>query len=395
MKEVKSKKNGHVVQTIDEKRKFIKYHLVPGTDQTKHFSYISVEGFTKLPSGFYADGYGLTRLGGYVLRALSEELGERFDLRFVKEGKSSISRRTRVPQVTFKHADYASLMDELKDIRTAKNLESNALSRTMLSAWFPSVFKKPKAAAPRAYSYEPDKIAKILHSEPQLIEKLSKNDITTLLEIYPTLVNKFTDSGRVAEKLLVVNKSKAAADRIVLKELIKEFERRLKKTTQSEGEWQRFLAEHILLFNTSYVASLGRTSVSLQGKYPDFMLVDVFNYVDIFEIKKPTTTLLQLDSSRNNHYWDSELSKGISQLENYINSLTTNSATFEKDARASKLDINVIRPRGVLIAGTREQLDSPKKRDDFRLLRNSLKNIDVILFDDFLERLKNLAKRLS
>ena len=72
----------------------------------------------------------------------------------------------------------------------------------------------------------------------------------------------------------------------------------LKKPNTSESAWQQFLQNYILLFNTAYVGVLEKMSVMLQGKYPDFMLLEnVYNYIDIFEIKKPSTNLLKKDES--------------------------------------------------------------------------------------------------
>lgn len=394
IKTVHAKKSNHVVQEIDERKKEIIYYLLPDTSQRKHFKQIKISGFVKLPPGFWSEGYGLTRLGGYILRALAAELGEVFDLSFTKDGRSIIRRSSR-PSVVFNYGDYSAVLDELKAIRSAKNKESTEVTLSFLNQWFPKVFKDKKKIK-KEFSYEEDKLSKILNSDPNLVSKLSKNDITKILEIYPLIVSVYSGSGRSEEKLKNVVSSKAAADKVVLKKLIAEFEKRLNKKTQSESEWQRFLQEHILLFNTAYVAALGKASVSLQGKYPDFMMIDVFNYVDIFEIKRPNTSLLLHDSSRNNFYWDSELSKAISQVENYISYLMQNGPAFEKDARTLKgLSLSVVKPRGVIIAGTRAELDSTKKKDDFRLLRSSLKNIDIVLFDDFLDRLKNLEKRIG
>ena len=44
--------------------------------------------------------------------------------------------------------------------------------------------------------------------------------------------------------------------------------------------------------------------------------------------------------------------------------------------------------------GTNAQLDSLEKEEDFRVLRQSLKNIEVILYDELLERLKNQKNKI-
>ena len=45
--------------------------------------------------------------------------------------------------------------------------------------------------------------------------------------------------------------------------------------------------------------------------------------------------------------------------------------------------------------GTRKQLKGELMEDNFRLLNNSLKNIEVILYDELLSNLKNFLKRIK
>ena len=123
--------------------------------------------------------------------------------------------------------------------------------------------------------------------------------------------------------------------------------------------------------------------------------MNVYNYLDIYEIKRPQTNLLKLDSSRGNYYWDGEVSKAIAQTENYIDLINKNAHAFVNEVRQKRgLDIKVVRPRGFVIVGNRDQLTKDKMRDDFRLLASASKNVDVIPFDDLLGNLKNLLKRL-
>ena len=124
-------------------------------------------------------------------------------------------------------------------------------------------------------------------------------------------------------------------------------------------------------------------------------MLNVYNYLDIYEIKRPQTNLLKLDSSRGNYYWDGEVSKAIAQTENYIDLINKNAHAFVNEVRQKRgLDIKVVRPRGFVIVGNRDQLTKDKMRDDFRLLASASKNVDVIPFDDLLGNLKNLLKRL-
>src|SRR5439155_26421336 len=92
----------------------------------------------------------------------------------------------------------------------------------------------------------------------------------------------------------------------------------------------------------------------------------------------------------------SEAVKAISLCDNYVHSLRCNAPAFREEIKELKgVDIKVVRPRGVVIAGTSYQLTNDNMRDDFRLLAGSLKNTDIILYDELLQNLENLMERLK
>ena len=57
------------------------------------------------------------------------------------------------------------------------------------------------------------------------------------------------------------------------------------------------------------------------------------------------------------------------------------------------MDVLIVKPKAFLIIGSSTQLLNDDMRNDFRILRDSLKNIEIILYDELLERFKNLKKR--
>lgn len=76
-----------------------------------------------------------------------------------------------------------------------------------------------------------------------------------------------------------------------------------------------------------YIKTIEKLNVAIgDTKFPDFCLVTHHNYLDILEIKRPDTDLFQLDSSRGNYYWTAEMSKAISQTENYIEQISSKAA---------------------------------------------------------------------
>ena len=231
----------------------------------------------------------------------------------------------------------------------------------------------------------------------KVAQKLNEEDLQGLKDFFPKIFEtslKGKKKGVRTERDALISNTKKVTDRIFLDDVIKEFEVRLKKKT-SEEEWQKFLKDKVFRFLSSYVTSVDKQNVSIDVSYPDFVLVDVYGFIDVFEIKRHETSLLAFDKSHDNYYWKPEVAQAISQIENYIDSVIRNAAEYTKSVKRKKhVDIKVIRPRGYIIAGNSKQFKTEKEMEDFRKLGVSLKNISFILYDELLERLKNLRAKL-
>jgi hypothetical protein len=204
------------------------------------------------------------------------------------------------------------------------------------------------------------------------------------------------DSKVAFTSITVAEESKRRNEGIYLQSVVDEFKKRLVNKSLSEADWQRFLQKYILLFNTSYVDAIEKLSVDLRGRYPDFLLVNIYGYIDINEIKKPNTNLLRHDDSRDNYYWDVEVAKAISQTEKYVQMLIKKDLEVRQIIKEKcGLEVKVTRPRGFIVVGNSKQLSDPKMNDDFRLLASSLKNVDIVLYDELLGNLENLLDRLK
>lgn len=396
MKKAKKKKVLRHIK-VDKKKKTLTYKVNPDSVQYEVFQEIIFDGFIELPKGFYKGGSGMdSPAGTFLVSALKSSISEKFKLEISNVKPSKVQGIGRGHKVILNFKDYLKIQEGLKEIRKEKNDKLRAYVSFQLGQVLPDKFEKTKRDFDDINAYENDRISKIVNINPDILDTLSKNDITTIAEVYQKLVES-NKLGSLPKDIKIIGKQKSRSEKIYLEKVVERFESDIVKKHLQERDWQMFLSEFILLFNTSYIKVLEKTSVSLGGKYPDFMLIDLYNFIDIYEIKKPTTSLLKYDDSRDNYFWDTEISKAISQTENYIYQLTRNSSTFREDYKMkdSDIDVKVIRPRGFIIAGHSDQLDNEKKQNDFRLLSNSLKNIDIVLFDGLLNNLKNLLKRLQ
>ncbi|PKN69064.1 MAG: hypothetical protein CVU54_12195 [Deltaproteobacteria bacterium HGW-Deltaproteobacteria-12] len=378
---------------LNRKTKKGKYTILPNFSQYKYCEVVYFTGFDRLPSGFYTnDGIGLTGSGIFLFQEISDQYKKKIELTLIADGVPKIDARGKKVRITLLYGDLSAINSEVRNTKRIRNEEIRTEVRRFLCKKFSRQFKQFRSITPQ---YTAGELAETL-KQKNLINRLGTEDRKELEELIPNYLSSIQGTLKAKKKLQVVFDSLDAGKKVYFEKIIKEFKSKMKRRIQNEQIWQDFLSEYILLLRNTYGEVLEKESVTLQGKYPDFMLLDPYGYLDIYEIKKPSTNLLKLDKSRNNYYWDVEMAKAISQTENYLHQVQRSSDALTNDIRRNKgLDVNIVRPKGYIIAGTRDQLKKGKMLDDFRILSGALKNIDIILYDDLLSNLESFIRRIG
>lgn len=367
-------------------------------DQAKYLPSINLDGYTGLPTGLYLNknGYGFGKKGVFLLAALKENLahGKLFELSISENKTKNIRVSAKKVTVTLSHTDVKNLLIRLARIKEDSNNELRGEVASFLSTKFP---KQIKISSEDYDDYRGGEIASLLRRK-KVAQKLSEEDFESLKNFFPKIFEaslKGKSRATRIERSALIQNTKKITDKIFLDEVIKEFEDVLSKRTFSESDWQKFLSEKVFRFLASYVTTIEKQNVSVSVSYPDFVLADVYGFVDVFEIKRHETHLVALDESHDNYYWRPDVVKAISQIENYIDEIVRNADDYIRAVKRKKgVDIRVVRPRGYIIAGTSKQFKNKKESGDFRKLGSSLKNISFILYDELLENLKNLRSKL-
>lgn len=328
----------------------------------------------KRPSGLRNDG--MISFGKHILELLSGKY-DRFRW-IITEETDEIKPERGIMRIRTSHHTLSRLNKRWYSIgRDMKNdIVGNAFA-----ALFPTEFEKNDSAV-----YVPGVLSNILTKD--VLTRLSSEDKDALRAILPEFIS--------SESVASVNLLKAEAQIQSLKELVVDMEKVLSEN-KSESWWQTYIKSKILIIQQGYIKALGKLNVAVgETKYPDFSLLTPDSYLDILEIKKPSTPLLKKDDGRGNYYWDSEISKAIIQVENYIENVSKQGPQITVYLRdRHKIDIQVLRPRGIIVAGNRNTLTEQKEKDDFRLLSHSLKNITVLTYDELLTRLRNYIEVLE
>ncbi len=240
---------------------------------------------------------------------------------------------------------------------------------------------------------------KSIHSEkyrPGTIAVMLKENILNDISLEDKeALNKFIPEYTAAESAGLVSILNANAQVKTLKELAAELEAEL-LGKRSEHWWQEFIRKNIMLIQQGYIKAIEKMNVSIGStKLPDFSLVSHDNFLDVLEIKTPSTDLIYQDT-RHNYRWGNEISSAIIQTENYLEAILNSAAQIQVFIKEKhEIDLKVLRPRGMILAGNASKFTLPKEKSDFRLLTQSLKNISVITYDELVIRLKNFIKVLE
>lgn len=178
------------------------------------------------------------------------------------------------------------------------------------------------------------------------------------------------------------------------------------ENSYNENQWQIEILEIILLLYPKYILSFTGVYINIDSKkkkFLDFMLVDSNGNIDVIEIKKPfENSIMSNNYYRNNYIPHKDLTGTVMQLEKYIYHLNRSGAAGEKrlndkysDRLPKELSIKITNPKGFIISGRENNL-SPEQKSDFEVVKRKYKNvIDIITYDDLLQRLRFTIEQIK
>lgn len=177
------------------------------------------------------------------------------------------------------------------------------------------------------------------------------------------------------------------------------------EASYSEAQWQEELLQIVLLLYPKYIYLFKeapvRDTYSNTNRSIDYLLVDSSGNTDIVEIKKPFDKCVVTNRTyRDNYIPLRELSGTVMQIEKYIFYLNKwgkrgeeKLSEYYKDQVAPGFKIKITNPSGLIIMGRTKGL-TQEQIQDFEVIKRKYKNvIDIITYDDLLERLKFVIDR--
>ena len=371
----------HLTFHIDANNQKIEFYPREGFITKK----VEIEGFKKIPPEISELGYFKGGLEYYFSKKFQGKKVNKF--RIVKNGNSTL--RTYHGRLTFVlgYESLKSLKAKLTELSNENKRERSLVVDEFFHKEFPSKFSEARLPGRQ-------RAARVINNlDSGIVEFLEASDVEKYLDFMEILLTgKYSLAAR---RRKLFGAAKLKVDEIALKETIEIFEKKL-TGDEPEQKWGEFLKKHLYLIDSKYISVIPELNVVLGGeRRVDFGLVDSQGYLDLFEIKKPNTKLLSATKDRGNYFWYSDAVKAITQAEKYLYNAERKASSLVEDiAREKNIKVLVTRPRAVVIMGHTDQLDSQEKKEDFRILRNSLKNIEVMTYDELLQRLKNQMSKI-
>jgi hypothetical protein len=344
------------------------------------------DGFGTVPPELNRAGYIKTGGVQYYLGNKLQEISVT-QLTVSRTADKKLQKKGSAYHLTLPYGTFLDIVERFKRITAT----AQAGRRLEMDSVFHQMFPR-KCRAPSISSRH--RAATLISSlDETVIKELDGGEVDRVLDFTrAVLEKKYTKSNKRHE---LFGAAKLKVDDVALTEVIGQFEELLKKKN-SESKWGAFLRKNLFLVESRYIHVIDQLNVVLGGtRKVDFGLVDTAGFLDLFEIKVPHTKLLGSKPDRGNYYWHGEAVKALVQAEKYLYNADGKRDALAKDiTREKKIAVKVVRPRAVVVLGDSSQLDTAEKAEDFRVLRRSLKNIEVVLYDELLDRLKNQKSKI-
>lgn len=178
-----------------------------------------------------------------------------------------------------------------------------------------------------------------------------------------------------------------------------------------ESVWQDKILEIISILYPKYIKCFKEVTIKdyytnpdkTKNRFLDLMLLDANGNIDVIEIKKPFENCVITNGTyRDNFTPMRELSGTIMQLEKYIFHLNKWGVTGErkltdkyKDEIPNGMKIQITNPKGIIIMGRNNNLNE-SQLFDFEIIKRKYSNVmDIITYDDLIQRLENIISKFK
>lgn len=189
------------------------------------------------------------------------------------------------------------------------------------------------------------------------------------------------------------------------RDILRSFEQMLTDTTLAESDWQRFFDDNTWIFGyglryqilelVTDQPNYGGTNITGRGgQRGDYLTATEAEtkYTCLVEIKKPSTDLLGRDAYRQGVWSPSqELAGAVAQVQVNCAQWEIHGSRTEQN-REIMNNVLTIAPKGIVVIGNTEQLNTWDKKNSFERFRRELHNPEIITYDELYERARFIVE---
>ncbi len=347
----------------------------------------------ELPSGFVKDhdyGLGLMKDYRFIIHAI-ENIPKIKHLIISKNNDTGVSEEI----YTLSFADYDSIRKGINRI-ALRQQKDGAQDKWILAHNSLLTHLDAKKYPEKARAYKKDAIFKLIATGNNRQVSLSEADQNAAIRLVDQ--NKKEIAQKAPQQLLQLRKD---IELVTLEVLIQEFEAMLAKDLP-EARWQGLFNDNPFILSLAFGFPIiaikdlafigGKTFSGAGGKITDFLVKN--NLTDnsaLVEIKTPKAKLLTGE-------YRGGICRPSPELGGAINQLLDQRYRFQKEISSLKdnsgiHDVESYSVSCVLIIG--KMPEGKEQRKTFELFRGNSKEIDIVTFDELLEKLRHLHLFLS
>lgn len=347
-----------------------------------------------LPTCFIKDyDYGLGFVAAFRFIVLAiEELSDCTEIEITASRKTGVDGNGKIFYISYKDLDKVrkTINTTIRNSQAAARSVNSGVTRN----FFAEAIGKPKVDIKTGRSPLRRSITDtLLRGESSLSEEEQEEVLNVVAR------NTKSIAKSKPEKLATLKKD---IELVTLDGLIDRYQEMM-STKRPEGDWQEFLDENSFILGLAFgypvvkvhgQASVGGHKLSGKGEtIADFLVKNsLTDNSAIIEIKTPQTRMFNKSPYRNGIYPPS------AQLVGAVNQALDQKHNFEGEIAQIKVnsrlfDIETYSVRCCLVVGTMP-VEEDRKRS-FELFRGNSKHVEIVTFDELLEKLKGLRDLLT
>ena len=347
-----------------------------------------------LPSYFVKDydhGLGFVAAFRFVVLAI-EELSDCTEIEITASHETGVDESGKIFYISYRDLDKVrkTINTTIRNSQTAARSVNSGATRN----FFAEAIGKPTVSIKTGRSPLRKSITDTLLRGESFLSEDEQEEVLNVVA-----KNTKSIARSKPEKLATLKKD---IELVTLEGLIDRYQEMM-NTKRPEGDWQKFLNANSFILGLAFgypvvkvrgQASVGGHKLSGKGEtIADFLVKNsLTDNSAIIEIKTPQTRMFNKSPYRNGIYPPS------AQLVGAVNQALDQKHNFEREIAQIKVnsrlfDIETYSVRCCLVVGTMP-VDEYRKRS-FELFRGNSKHVEVVTFDELLEKLKGLRDLLT